>query len=751
VKDGSLADAVQAASINAALWGGVFNPIVPLAPDDDRDGLIRAFDPDLLVNLTGQALPAACSGRYDQRIIDPSELVRTDHRTKRRELAIGFNIVPLLNHVHEKQVRFTEEPTRAALIVPTDAENWAEFVAFAFGLFRWVPETDIKFADLFQRGLRARIVDLPDLTPPPDYETLVPPLEFTRYGLRRSRGAANFSSHIIFIGDHRSPIDLVAYWNIRATGRTTTFVPIAAYRTFEPLVRFVVSDGNYPLNQQVQNRTDLQKAPSLDGAAFSEVCDWIAGLGVGPVVRRDWAPQFGVEVDRYVGDISVSDLVACDGDEISILDNARMTPVKVVPPPYLTETGVDPGSLRWSVEIAMSGAFSEQDFMFSFPNEPAVEQTVLHSMYRLPRDIRLGRRGIVLQQDHPRATFFPVPVPTKDIIDALFHQAGLETTPSQPGQYAEQIIRKMGSLDHCRVFKVRGVRQILDELGDGSILTKGNMYQRVTSTEADEQGKNWRPDLYEDLVLRAGQKRPLGFSTIFDILLESRIVRPGFTLRCPTCFAQDWYHVSEVSETYTCRFCFSSQRVNFALAKEWQYRSDGLFRIPDSAQGSVAVILSLMRLDHFSRDHHGRFVTSRNVLVRETRNRHEIDYAYVVTDDFKTSYEIVLGQATRFSDFTDIDMQTMADLADRFPRKPYLAFSTLKDRYSDADRARLRDLAGRGHRVIALTREELDPYDLFKRFELAPAKYAISLAELSENTLHLNVGTGTSPPDQDVK
>jgi hypothetical protein len=107
---------------------------------------------------------------------------------------------------------------------------------------------------------------------------------------------------------------------------------------------------------------------------------------------------------------------------------------------------------------------------------------------------------------------------------------------------------------------------------------------------------------------------------------------------------------------------------------------------------------------------------------------------------FETSYELVLGQATRFGDFTDKDMETMSDLATRFARPPYLAFSTLKDKFSDADQARLRELSGRGHRVIALTREELDPYDLFRRFELAPHRYATTLEELSENTLHLNVG-----------
>src|SRR5207249_4184967 len=145
-----------------------------------------------------------------------------------------------------------------------------------------------------------------------------------------------------------------------------------------------------------------------------------------------------------------------------------------------------------------------------------------------------------------------------------------------------------------------------DRLGDGSTLSKGNMYQTVMSETADEHGRNWRPELYRDIILRFGQRRPLDFGTMFDVLLEKRILRPGLAFRCRTCMKDDWYHVSEFAEEYTCRFCFSRERVNFGTGNEWQFRADGLFRIPDSAQGSVAVILSLWRFEHLGHSHHGR-------------------------------------------------------------------------------------------------------------------------------------------------
>jgi len=740
MNDNDLDAALQAVSVNSALWGGIYNPIVPLTPSENREGLLKAFDPDLLVNLTGADLSAALAGRHEHRIVAPADLVRTDDRTNRSELGVGFNILPLLRHVHENEVRFSVEPTRAAVLMPESTAGWPEFAGFAFGSFQWLPAMDVNFEEAFERGLRAQKVALPELTPPHNNENTVFPLHFTGYGLRLLGRSANFSSHILFIGDHRNLADLVEFWNIRATGRIVVFVPAAAYQAFEPWIRHVAVEARYPINQHLENHADLQKGPSLSDAAFADVCAWIEDLSLGQLPHRSWRPRFGEETEFYVGDIHVAELEASESEEISVLQNKKMTPVKLIAPPYLGHEAVRKGHLCWSVEVTLSGGFGSPEFMFSFPNEPAVEEVVQRAVLGTRREVRLGRRGIVLQQDWARSTLFLTPIATKDVLHGLFRQVGLEAEPSQPGRYAEQIVKKMGSLHgDCRVFKIRGVREIVDRLGGGSTLTKGNMHQVVMSVTPDEHGQNWRPEFYSNLILRYGQRLPLDFGTIFDVLLEKRIIRPGFVFRCQTCFKEDWYHVSEFAEEYTCRFCFTPQRVHFSSVHEWQYKADGLFRIPDSAQGSVAVILSLWRFEELAHLHNGRYVTSQNLISRDTGRRYEIDYAYVVMGAFDTSYELVLGQATRFSDFTDDDMRKMAELADRFRGKPYLAFSTLKERYSDADKARLRDLAGRGYRVISLTREELDPYDLFDRFEKAPHKYATGLKELSENTLHLNV------------
>jgi hypothetical protein len=130
------------------------------------------------------------------------------------------------------------------------------------------------------------------------------------------------------------------------------------------------------------------------------------------------------------------------------------------------------------------------------------------------------------------------------------------------------------------------------------------------------------------------------------------------------------------------------------------------------------------------------------VKLRDGTNgrEYEIDYAYLFINSFTTAYNLVLGQAKNFIDFTEDEIRRMGELAQKFAKRPYLAFSSLKDTFSEEEKRLLRELVAQGHKVIALTRLELDPYHLYTRFEGAPHRYAHSLDDLSENTLHLNVG-----------
>lgn len=741
VEEGDFSAVLMSVSLNTGHWGGMYNPLVPITPRDKCLGLLQAFDPDDLVDLTGGGLDPDLREKYKRRIVHRGRLVEPDPRTGERCLRFGFDMLPILHFLHEKEVKFLSDPTHAALISTDASEGWLEYLAFVFGSFQWLPESSVDFQAAFLRALKAQEVRFDPAHPADQGIELIFPIQMTVYGLRLlGGGLAGFSSHIVYIGDHRSWLDLVDFWNIRATGRTILFVPLACFHAYEPLIRAVAEAGHYPINSHLANETDLVRGPSVSEEAFRAVCESIGPLDMPAVRRRHRGPRYGNPSAHYVGDIHVAEIEAQTSEEISVLSESQMTPVKLISPTYLEDELVGTSEYRWTVELTMLGGEQSNDFLFAFPAEPAVEEVVRGAFITSWGEVRIGRQGVVIPQEEVRPTLFLHPVRTVDVFHALFQQAGFQAEPSLPGRYAEQIIRKMGHLHYdCRVFKLRGVRDVLERLSNGSVLTKGNMQQIVTATTPDAYGQNWRPDLYDGLVIERNQRGMVNFTNIFNVLLEKKVIRPGFTFTCQNCFASGWYHVSEFGEEFTCRFCFSRQRVNFGSMRDWQYKADGLFQIPHSASGSLAVIISLWRFAGLHFLDRGRYLTS--VLLRETKGtrEYEVDYAYLLVGAFDTSYQLVLGQVKGYCDFAEDELTRMAELSDRFVQKPYLAFSTLKEAFSPPEKDFLTRLINNGHKVIALIRLELDPYNLYDRFEHAPKQYSRSLDQLSQNTIHLNL------------
>ena len=244
-----------------------------------------------------------------------------------------------------------------------------------------------------------------------------------------------------------------------------------------------------------------------------------------------------------------------------------------------------------------------------------------------------------------------------------------------------------------------------------------------------------------DSVAAHDNRRGSQIGRIFGELLSKRILRPGLHLSCHNCSGTDWYHVSEFAEEYTCRYCFERQRVAFDSAgvREWTYRADGLFQIRDSAQGSIATIVALWRLHHTSHLRNGRYCTGVEMYDGVGHCVAEVDFCYVETDRFKSSYEFILGEAKSFTDINIEQVTRLKNLADRFEKKPHLAFATLKDEFSEGEKQLLRPLVEAGYKIIPMTRLELDPYDLYDRFDGTPYKYITGFSELSAACVAVNL------------
>ena len=243
-------------------------------------------------------------------------------------------------------------------------------------------------------------------------------------------------------------------------------VPATNYRNHRTMIERVVKAGQYDINPRVRNRVVLQKAVGVPTEVFNEIRDWIGSLGLTEIMAYVGRPAFRVPSDDNFIGWGICDLEATSGDEQSILSDGRMTPIKLMAPPFLDKDERF-AEHEWTTELMISNPYTSEDLTCQLPKAPGAEDLVRSLIVggRLG-DVRLGHNGIVVGAESHRDTVYPNPVKTSDVFRMLLEKAtGLKVVPSQAGRYAEQIIKKMGSLQfNCRVFKFRGVREVIAKL-----------------------------------------------------------------------------------------------------------------------------------------------------------------------------------------------------------------------------------------------------------------------------------------------
>ena len=221
----ALTEAIQ---INTFLWGGMFNPIVPVyrrLPAVWRErfhshltaqtlvtGYLDAFDPDFVVTVGKVTPPKAGVGFRE--VIPSSEIlanVKEDGTPK-----YGIGLLEVLNHFAEKELTFVRHQP-LSIRLPEWGNDHALFFAATFGC---LPSQLAKW-------FRKRYADLPGIEwKPCSLETFAEFMESGNLFLRRlgnlhieRRPASSFSRRDgIFFMDASKVVDIIDYWNLRAAG-----------------------------------------------------------------------------------------------------------------------------------------------------------------------------------------------------------------------------------------------------------------------------------------------------------------------------------------------------------------------------------------------------------------------------------------------------------------------------------------------------------------------------------------------------
>ncbi len=229
VREGHREDLVKVAGLNTLLWGGIFNPILPIGTSsaDLPDQLLDLLQVEVLCSLADTPEIKAFRDKYPllKNPAHPADdVLSQDWYAKRNVLAYldSLNIIVLL---WELEYKHKGEDFRSdfALFTWNPEGPLSDLFSISFGFYPTQYGLRDNYADAFLKGLRSRQMAI-ELGSPVPADLVISQLSATSMQLRIT--GERLRDDGIYVGNAENFSDLVTFWNLRAAGMMIRFLPV---------------------------------------------------------------------------------------------------------------------------------------------------------------------------------------------------------------------------------------------------------------------------------------------------------------------------------------------------------------------------------------------------------------------------------------------------------------------------------------------------------------------------------------------
>lgn len=720
---------LKSVEICSRLWGGIYHPIIILdqatrvrvgqqeqwgdPAETEIVGTLKDFDPDFVVTIGTDDLPPFLSRMFSSRHLQEADLI---HELRPGQRAgVFLEVWPFLDRFWRDEIRSGSDDAGVTLVA-AEANELAPFVRAQFGHYshegadRLMRERlgardckfDAEFRNAFQFGEHWY------------------PVDFTRLSVD-ALGRAAFVNSAFFLLDHSNLFDVVDFWNLRAAGMAIFPLPAAFFREYATGVRAFATQTKVSLPTHLNG--EVIKARSISDELLEEVTVWASDASGLQLARRGWYPRFGVRINCVSPDITPVDIEASRSNQIAILENGWGHLLGAAPP---CEFDGPAYFQQWSCELDVYSD-SADDHMYHLPwLRPECDRLAsFHLGHGHGTDAaRVSRTGLVChrQGDHRDTSIQQIPV--VDVVKAVLQNACFRFNAlSSSGLAAQRMISQLGGIHAARVFRYRGVREVLERLEKGRSLPADEI--RATLHRLHRPGRH-----------------SLEVAEILDRLVSKKAIRAGMSFKCGSCGRHDWYHISEFDETFECKSCFVEQRTRRLEGEKWHYRSDGLFALDGKMAGCLSVLLAILHLQTWGT--HLHYYPSFN--YSDGAEAHEADFICFVRG-VSDELEIVVGEAKTRQSLDPHEVVRMGDLASRLDA--WLVFSKLEGEFSNEDKEHFKTLRAAGRRLILLDGSalEAEPDEIMRMRSEARQMVRGEMASLSAMTTHRIIG----PPPEPIR
>lgn len=749
VRAGDFAALREALKLTFTMWGGRYNPVIPVDDFATANSLVRLFRVDVLWPVSDDEEVKEFIKRFPHL---PNPFFQEDlfvpHGNGERSPQL-LDIYHPIRRLHEEHFKNNPSPDAAVTIFEWQAEDpLADVLLATLGTVPPVEVTGTDYLDLLKQHLSAKTVALMPKEPLPQLTGNSWTVStFGRAFIQQHYSVQNYWGHPgIYVGSSSDFNDLVTFWNLRATDTSLMFYdPNHAVR-FEPALTNWLDILRYRPKGRFESENSIaiwfkESTPEPDIGMFGQ------GLRLCTVRDGTWN---GLNVKAPYMYFSEGSALAAIGEDSAGLPEMSF---QLPPTPFNKDTRLYDQHLVVSIDPGI-GLFGDERTTFQTPYVPELNEYYGRQYYFEWDKARVEPEGMGIISNVSRSDLSLNALDVVELVKRIFSVAGIDAQPSKPGLIAAQLIYQMGGLQKCRAFKIAGVRDLIEKYRPDQSFTRSGATQLIRGTVNTATGVA-SFDLYKNIYI---EPRPIGINlstdSVLAYLLKKGVFRAGLKFDCPRCRLEFWTSLDDVRTEATCEYCGHKFNITpYLKDRDWAFRRSGLFGKNDHQEGAIPVVLTLQQLHTTFHSREMLYTPAMSLKKKSTTIREcETDFVAVVQRPIDGKIDIAIGECKTREQISDDDVNNLQAIADAFPSERfnvYIIFSKLGS-FSSEELARVRQLNNEyRRRVILFTARELEPYHLYERTakEFNIDRHAVSFEEMANITEQVFLQPTARPND----
>jgi hypothetical protein len=728
---GFLAQPTDLASVRAimrtctCLWGGIFNPIIPVFQREPKEwrsakdrrcrgaevakGYARFFEPDVYVEARRGLLEEAGLAALRQehalhsQVISLSEFLEPEQDRHWSEPAFGLNVHDALAHIYKTERQFVRRDERTSMYVSRQpGSGLTEAVFGVYPARSQVKYIEKAYLDVYRPD---NVKPTPEVWRDVYLKGAVTPLNVTRYGLKAERHW--YHDLVIFVFDPMRATDLIDLWNLRLEPRPVLPIPVEWFEVLGDDIHRVLRDEHRPVvgnPNGVMHHATIEFGRSIARPKAENLIRSLKpGLPEGALAVKYWRNPIWVEHrnDRVQRDNRLRVMAKDRTAALVFQDDQLRTKFETLEPEFAERYGGR--HHRW-VNVLNISNYSNRSIATVLPFN-----TFDRSWPHLTGGgdaVPVGSEGWVFPQQFSRMGQHVSFLDTNDAIAGSLGQLGIKAELSEPGHIARQMLEHLGGFWGVGLLADIDTIKLLNTMA-GGLRRKSNDKDTVEETFDLRTAplKDWI-----DLIAARGTRRALRRRSLEDFT-KRNVIRLGLESDCPHCNAKNWSSLTGVDYRVICERCLKPYDFPQAALRKhnrnFTYRVVGPFTAPDFARGSYGALLTLRLLGRINSSFENMTFSTAMSLSFDGLQR-EVDFVAWRGDDklgreHRRPPQLVIGEAKSLGSgelITARDLAKLKSVATKLP-DAVVVISVLRDHFTRNEKQLLRKLVKWGRRANA--------------------------------------------------